>query len=57
MVFDSYYVSMLSEKNIGRDINKGINYFKAFSNGLKSNNWAKENNNNYSSLIYIFKKK
>ena len=57
MVFDSYYVSMLSEKNTSKEHQKGINYFKAFTNGFKSNNWAKNNNSNYSSLIYIFRKK
>ena len=52
MKFDSFYVSMLSEKyKTG-----SIKYIKAFSNGLRSNmraNSAKE----YSSVIYVFKKK
>ncbi|MDQ3392841.1 MAG: class I SAM-dependent methyltransferase [Bacteroidota bacterium] len=52
MKFDSFYVSMLSEKNLsGKN-----NYSNAFKMGLKSNKWAKENNGNYSSLIYILKK-
>ncbi len=53
MKLDAFYVSMLSEKYA-----KGtINYWQAFWNGLKSNNWAKNNQNNYSSLIYVLKKK
>ncbi|UXX80427.1 class I SAM-dependent methyltransferase [Reichenbachiella carrageenanivorans] len=52
MTLDAYYVSMLSEKHkFGK-----INYIKSIINGWKSNTWAKNNNNNYSSLIYIFKK-
>ena len=51
MKFDSYYVSMLSEKyKTG-----SMNYFTAFLNGLKSNAAAKEPSL-YSSVIYIFKK-
>lgn len=53
MKFDSYYVSLLSEKyKHGKS-----NYIKSFINGWKSNRWASKNNNNYSSLIYILKKK
>lgn len=55
MKYDSYYVSLLSEKNISKDNNTSINYLKAFINGYKSNIKAK-NDNNYSSLIYVFKK-
>jgi 2-polyprenyl-3-methyl-5-hydroxy-6-metoxy-1,4-benzoquinol methylase len=52
MKFDSFYVSMLSTKyKSGK-----INYIKAFVDGLKSNLSAKNNNQNYSSLIYVFKK-
>jgi 2-polyprenyl-3-methyl-5-hydroxy-6-metoxy-1,4-benzoquinol methylase len=52
MIFDSYYVSLLSEQyKTGK-----MNYFKALTNGLKSNNWAKRNNNNYSSLLYTVSK-
>jgi len=51
MKFDSYYVSMLSEKyKTG-----SINYIGAFISGLKSNLAAK-NASQYSSVIYIFKK-
>jgi 2-polyprenyl-3-methyl-5-hydroxy-6-metoxy-1,4-benzoquinol methylase len=48
MKFDSFYVSMLSEKYIGGSI------FKAFFNGLKSN--LKANKGGYSSQIYILSK-
>ena len=52
MKFDSFYVSMLSTKyQTGK-----INYLKAFIDGLKSNFDAGNNDENYSSLIYIFKK-
>jgi 2-polyprenyl-3-methyl-5-hydroxy-6-metoxy-1,4-benzoquinol methylase len=51
MKFDSYYVSMLSEKyKTG-----SMNYFTAFLNGFKSNVAAKDSAQ-YSSVIYIFKK-
>jgi len=50
MVFDSFYVSMLSEKY------KNGNIFSAASNGLVSNLKGRKNKN-YSSLIYIFSKK
>lgn len=51
MKFDSFYVSMLSEKyKTGT-----INYFKAFLTGLKSNLKAKSASG-YSSVIYVFKK-
>ena len=50
MKFDSFYVSMLSEKYLsGR-----INYFKAFFIGLLSNIKAKKATD-YSSVIYVFK--
>jgi 2-polyprenyl-3-methyl-5-hydroxy-6-metoxy-1,4-benzoquinol methylase/Zn ribbon nucleic-acid-binding protein len=48
MKFDSFYVSMLSEKYIGGSI------LKAFLNGLKSN--LKSNKGGYSSQIYILSK-
>ena len=48
MKFDSFYVSMLSEKY------KSGNIFSGIINGLKSNLKAK--NNGYSSQIYVFKK-
>jgi len=51
MVFDSYYVSMLSEKyKTG-----SIKYFKAFISGFKSNSAAKDPSQ-YSSVIYVFKR-
>ncbi len=51
MLFDSFYVSMLSDKyKFGK-----TNYLRAFLNGLKSNRKA-STNKNYSSLIYVFKK-
>ncbi|UOB19326.1 class I SAM-dependent methyltransferase [Abyssalbus ytuae] len=51
MLFDSFYVSLLSEKyKTGK-----MNFIKAFFIGLKSNFKAKSNLN-YSSLIYILKK-
>ncbi len=51
MIFDSYYVSLLSEKyKTGSP-----NYIKAFSNGLKSNKSASKTGE-YSSLIYVLKK-
>jgi len=49
MKFDSYYVSMLSEKY------KGGNIVKAFFNGWRSNMKAKAGS--YSSQIYILRKK
>jgi 2-polyprenyl-3-methyl-5-hydroxy-6-metoxy-1,4-benzoquinol methylase len=50
MVFDSFYVSLLSEKYK----NGKMNFFKAFYIGLKSNIKAKRNFE-YSSHIYIIK--
>ncbi|MEP2240387.1 MAG: class I SAM-dependent methyltransferase [Maribacter sp.] len=51
MHFDSYYVSILSEKYK----NGSSNYFKAFYHGLLSNLKAKTTGE-YSSLIYVLKK-
>lgn len=51
MKFDSYYVSMLSEKYK----NGKLNYIKAFKRGWRSNNKAIVNMN-YSSLIYVLRK-
>jgi 2-polyprenyl-3-methyl-5-hydroxy-6-metoxy-1,4-benzoquinol methylase len=51
MIFDSFYVSMLSDKyKYGK-----TNYFRAFLNGFVSNRKA-TSNKNYSSLIYVFQK-
>ena len=52
MIFDSYYVSMLSDKNIFGTLKP----IKSFISGYQSNSYAKNNDNNYSSLIYIFSK-
>ena len=52
MIFDAYYVSLLSEKyKIGR-----LNPFKAFWIGWRSNRSAKRTNE-YSSLIYVLQKR
>ena len=50
MKFDSFYVSLLSEKNK----TKTTNFLKAFYIGLQSNRKAKRTNE-YSSLIYVIK--
>ena len=47
--FDAFYVSMLSEKYS----KGGSGLVNGLINGLKSNQWAKKNDKNYSSLIYI----
>lgn len=52
MKFDAYYISLLSTKN---KYNK-INFVEAIQEGYKSNTWAENNNNNYSSLTYVFSK-
>lgn len=52
LIFDSFYVSLLSEKYKSGT----MNYFNAFKKGLKSNNWAKYNNSEYSSLMYTIEK-
>lgn len=51
MVFDSYYVSILSDSYI----KKSNNIIKSVINGYKSNKKAKKDNN-YSSLLFILKK-
>ena len=51
MIFDSYYVSILSEGYINNK-NKIIN---AVTNGYKSNKLAKKENN-YSSLLFVLRK-
>ncbi|MDP5198382.1 bifunctional 2-polyprenyl-6-hydroxyphenol methylase/3-demethylubiquinol 3-O-methyltransferase UbiG [Flavobacterium sp. DG2-3] len=52
MKFDSFYVSLLSEKyKTGK-----MNYIKAFFVGLKSN-WKAKNTKEYSSHIYVLKNK
>lgn len=53
MVFDSFYVSMLSEKYKGSGL---LGLFKAFWIGLISNIKAAKTGRTYSSQIYIFSK-
>lgn len=60
MVFDSFYVSMLSEKYKKAEIepNKnGGNLISAIFNGAKSNVFASNIENTYSSQIYILRKR
>jgi 2-polyprenyl-3-methyl-5-hydroxy-6-metoxy-1,4-benzoquinol methylase len=57
MPFDSYYVSILSEKHRNPQQHILKTYLMAFQKGFKSNKWAKSNQNNYSSILYILKKK
>lgn len=52
MLFDSYYVSLLSEGYINNK-NKLINSLK---NGFKSNKSAKKDSKSYSSLLFVLKK-
>lgn len=53
MKFDAYYVSMLSEKH-----KEGkTKMISSVVNGFKSNNYAEKNGNDYSSLIYVAKRK
>jgi len=53
MIFDSFYVSMLSEKyKFGK-----ISYSKAFFSGLRSNLKANKTGLEFSSQIYVFKRK
>lgn len=56
MKFDSFYVSLLSEGYADKYSGIVGKYWRAFFNGLKSNRSAK-NPGEYSSNIYIFKKK
>lgn len=57
MPFDSYYVSLLSETYKNPTASKLLNYWNATWSGFKSNKSAKSKAGNYSSNIYIFKKK
>ena len=52
MKYDSYYVSMLSEKYKKHK----LYLLKSFIIGWFSNRWARKNENNYSSLTYVFSK-
>lgn len=51
MVFDSYYVSLLSEKNQGYS-----NFLKAVKAGFDSNKQARLKTGEYSSIIYVLTK-
>uniref|UniRef100_UPI0035941213 class I SAM-dependent methyltransferase n=1 Tax=Aquiflexum sp. TaxID=1872584 RepID=UPI0035941213 len=57
MKFDSYYVSLLSEKYNNPNGPTIGHLLNAFKKGYSSNKWAKNNENNYSSLLFILKKK
>jgi len=52
MKLDSYYISLLSNKY---KYNKS-KFLSSFITGYKSNTYANNNQNNYSSLIYVIKK-
>jgi len=52
LLFDSYYISILSENYKGNS----LALFKGFINGFKSNQNAKKDGN-YSSVIYVLSKK
>lgn len=52
MKLDAYYISLLSNKYQTRK----NQYLKSIITGYKSNSYAKNNDTNYSSLIYIIKK-
>ncbi|EKB49211.1 bifunctional 3-demethylubiquinone-9 3-methyltransferase/ 2-octaprenyl-6-hydroxy phenol methylase [Cecembia lonarensis LW9] len=56
MKFDSYYVSLLSEKYQKVKSNIIQQYSHGLITGLKSNLWAKNNQDNYSSILFILKK-
>lgn len=53
MIFDSYYVSLLSHQYTATP-NK---YWHAIKTGYLSNQDAKKDNNNYSSLLFVIRKK
>ena len=58
MKFDAYYVSMLSENYVARTKGKEKgSVLKGFYNGFKSNLKASNHKNDYSSQIYVLKKK
>lgn len=56
MVFDSFYVSMLSEKYMNGGNTNIFNLIKAFFIGLRSNVSASSTKLTYSSQIYIYQK-
>ncbi|CAN5885355.1 class I SAM-dependent methyltransferase [soil metagenome] len=53
MKFDAYYVSMLSEKYL----EKKTSLVRFMLKGYKFNRYASQNRNNYSSLIYVARKR
>ncbi|MBC5994140.1 class I SAM-dependent methyltransferase [Pontibacter cellulosilyticus] len=53
MKFDAYYVSMLSEKHKAGK----TKMISSVMNGYKSNSYAEKNGNDYSSLIFVARKK
>jgi 2-polyprenyl-3-methyl-5-hydroxy-6-metoxy-1,4-benzoquinol methylase len=57
MKFDSYYVSLLSENYQKPKSNSISRLLNGFKRGYISNKWAKSNDNNYSSLLFVLKKK
>lgn len=58
MKMDAYYVSLLSEQyKAGLQKPSLGTYWQAFWAGRKSNSAARNNRNNYSSLVYVLKKK
>lgn len=53
MPYDSYYISLLSRKyKTGK-----LNFLNGFFDGFQSNQWAKKNSLNFSSVLYICSKK
>jgi hypothetical protein len=57
MPFDAYYVSILSEKYQNPSRSGLLNIFRALQIGTKSNESASKKDNQYSSLLFILKKK
>ena len=57
MSFDSYYVSLLSEGYINPKQSIAQKYWKAIISGKKSNSEARKRAGNYSSNLFVFKKK
>ena len=53
MKLDAFYISLLSEKYLTGH----SNYFSSLFNGFKSNNFARKNKKEYSSLIFVLKAK
>jgi 2-polyprenyl-3-methyl-5-hydroxy-6-metoxy-1,4-benzoquinol methylase len=53
MPYDAYYISLLSRKNK----TEKMNFLGGFLDGWNSNQWAKNNSFNYSSILYVISKK